>query len=119
MHNHTPPPPSRWAAYFEHHKDRPACALLRTALDLVAPGHAVDLGCGSGNDTRALLQAGWQVLAVDQDQAAIEMVTAIGKDHPDSTLSTAHQRFETLEALPPSSLIRRPEFARHQALAPV
>lgn len=61
--------------------------------------------CGSGNETRALLQAGWDVLAIDREPAAIEMVHAIGLDHPAAKLETAIQRFESIEALPSSSLI--------------
>lgn len=65
----------------------------------------MDLGCGSGNETRALLRAGWDVLAIDREPAAIEMVEAIGLEHPDAKLETATRRFESLEVLPPSSLI--------------
>jgi tellurite methyltransferase len=32
---------------------------------------AVDLGCGAGRDTRALLSRGWRVLAIDQEKAGI------------------------------------------------
>lgn len=99
----------RWKTYYEHHRDRPASSLLYTALGLASPQtnsrKAVDLGCGSGNETRALLQAGWDVLALDQELAAIEMVHAIGQDHPGAKLETTIQRFESLETLPPSSLI--------------
>ena len=99
----------RWKTYYEHHRDRPASSLLYTALGLASPQmnsrKAVDLGCGSGNETRALLQAGWDVLALDQELAAIEMVQVIGQDHPDTKLETIIQRFESLETLPPSLLI--------------
>lgn len=100
---------SKWKTYYEHHRDRPASSLLHTALGLASTQtnsrKAVDLGCGSGNETRALLQAGWDVLAIDRESAAIEMVHAIGLDYPTAKLETATQRFESLESLPPSSLI--------------
>jgi len=35
---------------------------------------AVDLGCGDGTETLALLEAGWTVLAIDREPAAIEYV---------------------------------------------
>jgi SAM-dependent methyltransferase len=35
---------------------------------------AIDLGCGAGNDTLALLSAGWRVLAIDREQEAIDRV---------------------------------------------
>lgn len=100
---------SKWKTYYEHHRDRPASSLFRTALGLASiltiSRKAVDLGCGSGNETRALLQAGWDVLAIDREPTAIEMVHAIGLDHPAAKLETATQRFESLESLPSSSLI--------------
>lgn len=37
-----------------------------------APGLALDLGCGAGRDTLELLRQGWQVLAVDNRQAALD-----------------------------------------------
>ncbi|NVN62648.1 methyltransferase domain-containing protein [Pseudomonas putida] len=99
----------KWTTYYEHHRDRPASSLLHTAIGLASTQtnsrKAVDLGCGSGNETRALLQAGWDVLAIDREPAAIEMVHAIGLDHPAAKLETATQWFESIEALPPSSLI--------------
>ena len=98
-----------WNAYYQHHRDSPASSLLGTAIGLAGPqadrGSAVDLGCGTGNATRALLQAGWNVLAIDKEPGAIEMVRSIGEDFPGSTLETALQRFETLATLPPSRLI--------------
>jgi len=33
---------------------------------------AADLGCGSGTDTLAMLARGWEVLAIDQDEQAID-----------------------------------------------
>lgn len=109
MQGNEPNREARWKAYYQHHQDRPASALLCAALDLLGPqteaGQAVDLGCGAGNETRALLQAGWQVLALDQEPTAIEWVQAIGAAYPSVRLQTALQRFETLETLPPSSLI--------------
>ncbi|TDF81055.1 trans-aconitate 2-methyltransferase [Pseudomonas sp. H9] len=109
MQSNAPNKASKWSTYYEHHQDRPASSLLCAAIDLASPHtstkNAVDLGCGSGNETRALLQAGWRVLALDQEPAAIERVQAIGNEYPDARLETALQRFESLEALPPSSLI--------------
>ncbi|MDX6295015.1 MAG: hypothetical protein QOH50_4090 [Kribbellaceae bacterium] len=41
-----------------------------------APGRAVDLGCGAGNESLDLLRRGWQVLAVDSSEAAIGTLLA-------------------------------------------
>jgi SAM-dependent methyltransferase len=61
-----------WSDYYEKNEGRePREALLR-ALDLVErPGRAVDLGCGSGIDTLAMLSRGWRVVAIDAEADAI------------------------------------------------
>jgi len=59
---------------------------------LAVPGHAVDLGCGTGRDTVALLRGGWSVLAIDREPEAIELVRrAAGED---GRLSTQVARLE-------------------------
>jgi len=73
-----------WARYYKVTVDRPAWETVRTAIagfaaqDAGAPSSrfAVDLGCGAGRDARELLKAGWRVLAVDREPAAIETLTA-------------------------------------------
>lgn len=70
-----------WARYYEITVDRPAwetvrLAIERFAADTVDPRFAVDLGCGAGRDTRELLRAGWNVLAVDREPGAINAVEA-------------------------------------------
>lgn len=44
-----------------------------TAEASSAPGLAIDLGCGSGNETLAMLRAGFRVLAVDALPEAVAM----------------------------------------------
>lgn len=60
-----------WGSYYANTGDRPPRKTVLTALDLLAgaaPGSdlpAVDLGCGGGRDTAAILAAGWRVIGID------------------------------------------------------
>ena len=47
-----------------------------------APGFGVDLGCGQGRDTLAMLKRGWRVLAIDAEPEAIERLRARAGDEP-------------------------------------
>lgn len=109
MQSRDPGRPPGWRAYYEHHKERPVSSLLCAALQRANPQangrQAIDLGCGSGNETRALLAAGWDVMAIDREFAAIEIVRAISADFPGAGLETIAQTFESLATLPSASLI--------------
>jgi len=73
-----------WSRYYAVTVDRPAWDTVKLAIGLFASGDAdgagprlaVDLGCGGGRDARELLRAGWRVLAVDREPAAIEVLKA-------------------------------------------
>ena len=58
-----------WAGYYAYLGDRPPRPLLVRALEeygeVATDASAVDLGCGSGIETRALLDAGFSVTAID------------------------------------------------------
>lgn len=66
-----------WARYYAVTVERPAWLTVRRAIELFAAEPqvgarlAVDLGCGAGRDARELLGAGWRVLAIDREPAAI------------------------------------------------
>lgn len=85
-----------WSRYYEVTAERPAWETVRFAIERFAsepaerPRFAVDLGCGAGRDTRELLRAGWRVLAVDRQPAALasleERVGASGRDAPRTCL---------------------------------
>lgn len=63
---------NRWADYVAITKDSAHWPLVEQAAALAGPpGHALDLGCGGGRDTRFLLAQGWRVTAVDREPAAL------------------------------------------------
>jgi tellurite methyltransferase len=73
-----------WSRYYEVTVDRPSWATVRFAIERFAADaeagasrpFAVDLGCGAGRDARELLRAGWRVLAIDREPAALEALRA-------------------------------------------
>ena len=70
--------PERWSTYHRQTREHPPRPLLvRTAGLLKRAGKALDLGCGAGNDTRYLLDRGFDVTAMDADRAAIDAIAAL------------------------------------------
>jgi SAM-dependent methyltransferase len=67
-----------WAGYYAYLGERPVRPLLTRALEeygeVAAGAAALDLGCGSGIETRALLAAGFSVTAVDASAASMDLV---------------------------------------------
>ena len=64
---------STWRDYYEANEGRAPREQLVDVLDRFAtPGSAVDLGCGAGIDTVAMLDRGWTVLAIDAQPDAID-----------------------------------------------
>jgi SAM-dependent methyltransferase len=73
------PPGSDWAAYYRStlgREPRPLFAKGIAAVEAagLAPGQAIEIGFGDGRETLALLDAGWEVLAVDPAPAAAEVL---------------------------------------------
>lgn len=100
---------ARWAAYYDAHEGRAVSPLLKQAVTHCAESQgrrqAVDLGCGAGQETRFLLDGGWNVLAIDREATAIQRIQDIPRLDSDSQLDTAVAAFEALPALPASDLI--------------
>jgi tellurite methyltransferase len=62
-----------WTAYYRENDDRePRPMLLDVLAGYDRSGRAIDLGCGAGIDTVAMLERGWEVLAIDAEPEAIE-----------------------------------------------
>lgn len=100
-----------WARYYQAVQGREPRALFLAALTAFdADGfdpegaQAVDLGCGDGTETMALLVRGWRVLAVDREPAAIERVLAAVPDVAKPKLETQVASFEEVR-LPPADFV--------------
>lgn len=59
-------------------------------------GRALDLGCGGGRDTVALLNQGWTVDAVDNDESALAIMAGLSGRWPDQ-LRVLPYGFDELE----------------------
>jgi len=70
MTSSTPRDGRHWSAYNDAQAGRMPRPLCREVLGYAGPGDgrlAVDLGCGSGIETAAMVEAGWRVFAADAD----------------------------------------------------
>lgn len=96
---------SVWDQYYKITAGRPPREFLsRTLRRFPTAGLAVDLGCGAGSESIFLLQHGWQVLAIDQQDAAIQNLRVSMPSNMTSHLETLVAPFETIN-LPPAALI--------------
>jgi tellurite methyltransferase len=97
----------RWTKYYNATRGRPPRPLLLAVMarfEATTGLQAIDLGCGEGTDTLALLQQGWQVLAIDQEPEAIARLQA---QTPVDVLGQLQTQIVPFEAviLPPTDLI--------------
>ena len=97
-----------WNAFYNRTQTRGPSQLLHLAMDYardLSPRLAVDLGCGAGNETCQLIEAGWHVLAIDKEFEAIARTINRCSEGGDRRLTAQVADFERIESLPPSSLI--------------
>ena len=87
---------SGFSAFYDATAGRPPRPTLLAALERFGgfTGLAVDLGCGDGRDTVALLARGWSVLAIDAEDDAIRRLRARPDLPADARLETRVARFE-------------------------
>jgi tellurite methyltransferase len=94
---------SRWTGYYKAQIGRSLRPVFVNALARFETGGpdellrtAIDLGCGDGAETLALLQHGWRVLAIDQEAEAINQVEAKVPIEYRARLETRVAAFENL-----------------------
>ncbi|MFF2620648.1 class I SAM-dependent methyltransferase [Oerskovia jenensis] len=100
--------PEHWAVYNAAQSGRDVRELCREVVALAGPGagrQAIDVGCGAGVETAALLTAGWRVHAVDGDPATPSLVRATAGGEERDGLSVAVVPFADLTTLPPADLL--------------
>jgi trans-aconitate methyltransferase len=104
-------PESQWTSYYNAQAGRAvrpffldALARFATSTPVIGPRRAIDLGCGEGTETLALLQNAWQVLAIDQEAEAIRRLLAKVAVGNQARLTTQVGAFEQL-ILPPTDFV--------------
>ena len=88
-----------WSDYFDEYEDREPREMLFEVLGTFGQGPhtAIDLGCGAGVDTRAMLERGWSVFAIDAQQEGIDRLRRRIPDDLGAHLETAVARMEDVE----------------------
>lgn len=97
-----------WADYNAAQATRSVRPLCLEAMALAGPANgrrAIDLGCGAGKETLALLNGGWRVHAVDSLPDTRERLLGIAPADADGRLSIEVRAFQDLRGLPEADLI--------------
>ncbi|WP_427004547.1 class I SAM-dependent methyltransferase [Pseudarthrobacter sp. H2] len=97
-----------WAEYNAAQATRSVRPLCLDAMALAGPGNgrqAIDLGCGAGKETLALLIEGWRVHAIDSLPGTRERLLAIVPPAKDRFLYVDMRPFEDIRGLPEADLI--------------
>jgi trans-aconitate methyltransferase len=96
-----------WVAYNDHQAGREVRPLCRKLIALAgddARGVAIDFGCGAGVETRALLQAGWHVHAIDAALGTRDRILTTTAGRGTEQLTIDVRDFHDLAGLPPADL---------------
>jgi SAM-dependent methyltransferase len=101
---------ARWEKYYELSRHWPPREfLVKNVGRFDSPGFAIDLGSGTGTDSRFLLEKGWEVLAIDAQEIALTTLLSLTLAEHRANLQTRQASFEKLSegtlALPPADLI--------------
>ena len=94
----------RWQEYYQKLQGRAPRPLLLEVLAYYPNASnqrtAIDLGCGDGTEAALLLERGWNVLAVDGQQAAIEHLMEKVSAENKSQLQTQVAQFSEADLTP-------------------
>lgn len=81
-----------WIEYFKNSQNKPPRGLvkrfiehLNTNEETTTKKHVVDIGCGSGNDSKFYAFLGFKVTAIDCNEYAIKTIQETNQDHMDIT----------------------------------
>jgi trans-aconitate methyltransferase len=95
---------ANWPAYYQRLTDRQprelltrVLKLIETDLALASQRQAIDLGCGDGTETLALIEHGWCVLAIDRDPQAMRLVESKIPAEKQTRLQTQKASFEDMQ----------------------
>ena len=89
-------------------------ALLRREIRRLPPGQALDVGAAGGGNTRVLLAHGWQALALEYAESAIDVARARGISAQQVALAWELAQSPVVIPIPGSS---RPETIRDSVRA--
>lgn len=94
----------QWENYYSNVSGRQPRPLLLDVIRRMGVAEdarqAIDLGCGDGTETAALLANGWRVLAIDGEPTAFTHLNAKIPAEARERLQTQVARFEAMELMP-------------------
>jgi tellurite methyltransferase len=101
-------PSGDWTGYYDAQEGREPRELLTEVLRVFDAEHrvgrAVDIGCGDGTDSLALLERGWHVLSIDAQDDAIRRLRARLTDEVTARSATVISSMQAVD-LPPADLV--------------
>lgn len=99
-----------WTEYYNNHRNsKPTSTLLKglkyfNDRKLSLRKKSIDIGCGQGTDVAELLREGWDVLAVDKESEAEEIIIDRFSKFHGKGLITQVQKMENI-IIPPITLV--------------
>lgn len=84
--------------YYNNIENKPANKNVQYLINQIkpTPSTAIDIGCGAGRDTVFLIQNGWKVLAIDQNDVEERINKRLTKEEKHS-FRFSRQQFENIE----------------------